>query len=254
MGLTAPIAARAVRRTTAPALTSTARFAWLARLASLDALTGQTGTFTRAATGTAVDSTGTTYTAVHSMPRWESRDWNGTGTRDTLGLRMGSDDLAWTYNGLPETGSLLVDFSEAGTIGTAGAGLVYLGNDAVSGARLTLASNGTNYAATIHNGTTSATATASVVTPTSGQSVRAVVQLEDDATNWRVRLWLDVLGTAGEETTAWTSTITRAATWGATTKIRANRVGSAGTQGSTWVRRIGWHAGLFTPDELAARL
>jgi hypothetical protein len=250
----APFPARAIRRTTAPELTPTSRFRWQARRGSVDALTGHVGTLVRAATGTAVDANGTTYTAGHSMPRWESRDWNGTGVRDTLGLRIAADDLAWTYNGLPETGSLLVDFSEAGTIGTSGAGLVYLGNDAVSGARLTLSSNGTNYAATIHNGTTSVTATASVVTPTSGQSVRAVVQLEDDATNWRIRLWLDVLGTAGEETTSWTSTITRAATWGATTKIRANRVGSAGTQGSTWVRQIAWSAGLLSPDEMNARL
>jgi hypothetical protein len=36
--------------------------------------------------------------------------------------------------------------------------------------------------------------------------------------------------------------------------VRANRVGSAGTQGSTWVREIAWCAGLLSIDEMRERL
>lgn len=254
MAITSPRAAGGVRRTTAPALQSRSRFRWHARFASLDALTGQTGVFTRAATGTAVDANGTSITVGHSMPRWEARDFDGTGSRRELGLRMAADDLAWTFNGRPETGTLSVEFSENGTGTTANAGLVYLGNDAASGARLWITSSGTYYRATIHNGTTSQSVTLASVAPSTGDAVRAVVQLDDDGTDWRIRLWVDTLASAGEEITAWSTAITRAATWGSTTKIRANRVGSAGTQGSTWVRQIAWDAGLLSPDEAVARL
>lgn len=254
MAITSPRAAGGVRRTTAPALQSRSRFRWHARFATLDAITGQTGTLTRAATGTAVDANGTTVTVGHSMPRWEARDFDGTGARRELGLRMAADDLAWTFNGVPETGTLFFEVSENGTGTTANAGLVYLGNDGATGARLWVTSDGTHYKATVHNGTTSASVTLASLAPATGDAIRGVVQLNDDGTNWSIRLWLDTIATAGEEITAWSSTITRAATWGSTTKIRANRVGSAGTQGSTWVRQIAWDAGLLSPDEAVARL
>lgn len=250
----APIPARAVRRQTAPALVPLSRFRWQARRASLDALTGQTGTLVRAATGTAVDANGTTYTAAHSMPRWEARDYWNTGTRDTLGLRLAADDLTWAYNGAPETSTLLVELSEAGTRTTSGAGLVYLGNDGQTGARLIVDASSNNYRATIHNGTTSQSVSLATATPTTGQGAMLAVQLEDDGTNWRVRLVLRVHPTGADSVTAWSSTVTRAAAWGSTTKLRLNRVGSAGTQGSTWVRQLALCDGLLSLDEIAGRL
>ena len=250
----APIPARAVRRQTAPVIATRSRFRWQGRRGSLTALTGQVGVLARSSTGTAVDSNGTTYTAVHTAPRWEARDFAGTGTRRELGIRLAADDLAWTFNGTPETGTFFFEGVEAGTVGTANAGLLYLGNDAVSGARILLDSDGSTYRATIHNGTTSASVSLASAIPTSGQAFRGAVQLQDDGTNWSIRLWMDVLTVSGEEITAWSSTITRAATWGATTKIRANRTGSAGTQGSTWLRQVAWDAGLLTLDEAGARL
>lgn len=249
----APTAARGVRRLTAPALTPVSRFRWQARRASLDALTGQTGTLVRASTGTAVDVTGTTYTAGHSMPRWENRDFSGGGSRYELGLRLTTDDLTWAANWLPETGTLYVELSEEGTRTTANAGLVYLGNDGQTGARLILDSDGTNYRATIHNGTTSQSISLATATPTTGQMTRLAVQLEDTGGNQRVRLLLSIAGGAVTET-AYSSTVSRAAAWGTGAKLRLNRVGSAGTQGNTWVRQVAWHAGLLTLDEMAARL
>jgi hypothetical protein len=249
----APVAARAVRRQNAPVLTPVSRFRWQARFGDLDALTGQTGTLLRAATGTALDANGTTYTAGHSMPRWEARDYNATGFRDTLGLRLAADDLTYLCNWTPERATLLIEFSEAGTRTTAGAGLVYLGNDGQTGARLIVDASTSQYRATIHNGTTSQSVSLATSTPTTDQTARLVVQLDDDGTNQRVRLILRI-GTGSDTTTAYSSTVTRAAAWGTDAKVRLNRVGSAGTQGSTWVRQVAWCAGLLTIDEMVARL
>lgn len=249
----APNPFRAVRRAIAPALVSVSRFRWQARRGTLEAVTGQTGTLTRAATGTALDITGTTYTAGHSMPRWENRDFSSGGSRYELGLRMAADDLTWDANWVPETGSLLVEFSEEGTRTTANAGLVYLGNDGQTGARLILDSNGTNYRATIHNGTTSQSVTLSTATPTTGQMARLLVQLEDTGGNQRVSLTLRV-GAGADTAAGFSATVTRAATWGTGAKLRLNRVGSAGTQGSTWVRQVAWCPGLLTIDQMTARL
>ncbi len=244
---TAPTPARAVRRQNAPVLTAVSRFRWQGRFGELNALTGQAGTLVRAATGTAVDANGTTYTAGHSMPRWESR-------AAQLGLRLAADDLTWPCNWVPEQATILIDFSEAGTRTTSGAGLLYIGNDAQSGGRLIVDASSNQYRATIHNGTTSQSVSLATSTPTTGQQARLLVQLDDDGTNQRVRLLLGIVGVSGETITAWSSTVARTATWGAVAKVRANRVGSAGTQGSTWVREIAWVPGLLSADEIGARL
>lgn len=249
----APSPVRVARRATAPALVSVSRFRWQARRAALDAVTGHTGTLTRAATGTAVDSLGTTYTAGHSMPRWESRDYNATGVRDTLGLRLAADDLTWDANWLPETGTLLIEFSEEGTRTTAGAGLLYLGRDDQTGARLTVDASSNQYRATIHNGTTSQSVSLATSTPTTGQMARLAVQLDDTGGNQRVRLLLSIAG-GTTTTTSYSSTVSRAAAWGTGAKLRVNRVGSAGTQGSTWVRQVAWCPGLLSFDEIVGRL
>lgn len=235
------------RRAGAPDIQPRALFRWQARTVATAALTGHTATLTRAATGTAVDSAGTTYTAAHSMPRWESRTY---GSSARLGLRLAADDLEWPVLFTPRTASLLVECSEAGTRTTSGAGLLYVGNDAQTGARWLIDSSGTNYRATIHNGTTSVSATLATATPTTGQGARLLMQVEDSGTTWRVRLTLSIAGVIGETTTAWSSTITRAAAFGTTTKLRLNRVGSSGTQGSTWVAQVAVVAGLRTTTDV----
>jgi hypothetical protein len=248
----APVAARSVRRAAGPVIRSVSRFRWQARSAELEAVTAQVGTLVRAATGTAVDSAGVTYTAGHSMPRWEVRTW--AGDRPALGIRLAADDLTWPCNWVPERASVLIELAEAGTRTTAGAGLLYLGRDDQTGARLIVDSDGTNYRATIHNGTSSASATLATATPTSGQLARLVVQLDDDGTNQRVRLALTPVATGITTETAWSSTVARAAAWGSGATLRLNRVGSAGTQGSTWIRQVAWMAGLLTASDMLARL
>lgn len=240
----APAAAVLTRPTGAPSVVSRARFRWLARYASLDAITGQAGTLVRAATGTAVDANGTTYTAGHSMPRWETRD-------SVLGLRLAADDLTWDCNWVPETATILIRMSEAGTR-TSGGGLLYIGNDGQTGGRLIVDASSNQYRATIHNGTTSQSVSLTGSTPTTGNAADLLVNLLDTGVNQSVRIarWL-----SGVETvTSYSSTVTRTATWGSGAKVRANRIGSAGTQGSTWIREIAWESGTLTYAQMLARL
>lgn len=242
-------------RPAAPALRSTALFRWQAAR-GLTAVTGPEGVLTRAQSAVGlVDGAGQLYTAVHSMPAWEARDWRGTGTRQTVGLRLGSSSsCAWTIDAAPQTSTLLVEFSEAGTRTANGAALVYIGNDAQTGGRLILDSTGTNYRATLHNGSASESVSLATATPTTSQATRLALQLEDDGTYMRVRLWLDVLRTPGETITAWSGALLRPASWGAPARVRLNRAGASGTEGNTWVRQIAWVAGLLSPTEVAEQL
>jgi hypothetical protein len=248
----APVAARSVRRAAGPVIRSVSRFRWQARSVDLEAVTAQVGTLVRPDKRNTLDSAGNVYTVGHSMPRWEARTW--AGDRQALGIRLNADDLTWPCNWVPERASVLIELAEAGTRTTAGAGLLYLGRDDQTGARLIVDSDGTNYRATIHNGTSSASATLATATPTSGQLARLVVQLDDDGTNQRVRLALTPVATGITTETAWSSTVARAAAWGSGATLRLNRVGSAGTQGSTWIRQVAWMAGLLTASDMLARL
>jgi hypothetical protein len=248
------VGARATRRLTAPVLQSRSLFRWQAAR-GLNALTGQTGAFSRLGFSSGnIDSNGTAFRVGASMPRWEMRDYYGTGARDTVGLRLGIDDLSWDCALLPQTLTVLVELSEAGTRTTSGGGLVYLGNDGQTGARLTLDSDGTNYRVTWHNGSTSVSATLATATPTTGQSAILVAQLEDTGGTQRVRLGLDVQRTIGETWTAWSGTVARAAAFPASTRVRANRVGSAGTQGDVWLRQIAIVSGRRTAQEIIEQL
>lgn len=243
--LTAPMPATLARRDGALPLISRARFRWQARRGTLDALTGQAGTLVRASTATAVDANGTTYTAGYGMPRWETRG-------GALGLRLSSDDLTWPCNWLPGPGTLLVRLSEAGTRTTANAGLLYLGNDGQSGGRVYIDAASNVYRCGIDNGTTGQTVSLTGATPTTGNAADLLLHLDDDGVNMRVRLarWLSGV----ESVTSYTSTVTRFAAWGSGTKLRANRMGSAGTQGSTWIREIAWEPGIVTYADMLARL
>ncbi len=242
---TAPVPTLLTRASGAPIIISRSLFRWQARRGTLDALTGQTGTLVRAATGTAVDGLGTTYTAGHSMPRWETRE-------SRLGLRLAADDLTWPCNVVPVTSTILIRMSEAGTRTTSGAGLLYIGNDGQTGGRLIVDASSNQYRVTIHNGTTGQSVSLTGSTPTTDNEADFIVNLLDTGGNQSVRIarWL-----SGVETvTAYSSTVTRAAVFGTGAKIRANRVGSAGTQGSTWLSEIAWETGTLTYAEMLARL
>lgn len=211
---------------------------WDARDASLDTVQGHTGTLVRAATGTAVDSNGTTYTAVHSQPRWEMRD--DIGTRDAIGLRLAADDLTWPVAPAPAALTAYVACWEVATRTTTGAGLLYLGNAGQTGGRLLIDSTGTNYRATLHDGSTSQSATLATGTPAVGAYTELLLTVTAAGL---VTLTLAVNGGAPVSAVAG-SALTLPAAWGTGAVLRVNRVGSAGTQGSTCLRRVKVAAGV----------
>jgi hypothetical protein len=285
---TAPITARAIRRTTAPVIIAASRFRWVARMGSLTAVTGQAGVLTRAGTAGSSDTNTTSYTAGHSMPRWESvnadvstlvaaplyallqEDGSELLQEDgfallleTGGARLAlrcvtaspaTDSVAWAVNVPVETATVLVDFVERATRTTSSAVLWYLGNDGQTGARLTVSSSGTDYQAILTDGTNTATIALATATPALGAAARLAVQLEVQGPVMRARLLLEILGTAGTTTTAWSSTIPTPASWGATTRFRLNRAGSGGTLGSTSFLQAAWVPGLVSLLDAGERL
>lgn len=233
--MTAPyILPPATRRLTPPTVRSVARWRWLGRLLSLDAMTGQVGTLTRAATGTALDSLGGTITWPHSAARWEIRGGRG-------GLRMATDDLTWPCTFTPEAGTLLVDWTQLTAL-TNGMGVLYIGDDAQSGNRFSLRGGAGNTLVAelrIGGNTSTATLTGTVAT---NDAVVAVVQLDDDGTNQRVRIGAYVNG-ATVAFSSYGTAIARGTAWAAGAVVRANRIGSAGTQGSMWLADAAWFPG-----------
>lgn len=238
----------AVRRLGVPTLRPTAVHQWQASRLSLTALTGQAATLTRSGTGTFTDSGGTTVTAVHSMPRWESRIWFGA---PAIGLRLGTDDLSWPLDWPLGTLTLLIEGINLGTAQTSGHGLLYAGLDAGTGNRLVVRGTGTTIAVDLVVGANTSTATfgSAVANP---DPVQLVVQVEDTGTTQRVRIGGTDAGTP-VAFSAWGTAIARG-TLPSGSRLRLNRVGSAGAQGNAWVRRCAVYAGLLTLDESVDRL
>lgn len=218
-------------------------FLFEARAGQLDALTGDVATFTRAATATCVDSNGVTGTCIDGQERWESLDLVDSDgvTRKRSSLLLSTDDLTWAAAiaaATPAAQTWLIHAVERGTRTTSGAGLWFLGNDGATGARLWITGNATNYVLS-HNNGTDATVTSTLATGTPATNaefwLRAVLN-----TNGSVQLSLSLDGST--ETTATVSSTPATnlgASWGAgTAKVRVNRVGSAGTQGSTALLRL----------------
>jgi hypothetical protein len=67
-------------------------FHWRASDLSLQALTGQTPTLYRAATGSTTDTNGTALTVPRYAPRWTAIDTDSDTTRDTVALGLGSNE------------------------------------------------------------------------------------------------------------------------------------------------------------------
>jgi hypothetical protein len=215
-----------------PALVSRCLLRFSARDTSLDARTiggALAGTLTRAASATATDSLGVSYTCPNGVARWDVRG-------GLVGLRLGTaDDLAWAPSQWrPQAVTLGVDLTNTGGRTITNGGVLSYAIDAGTGARLVLDSSGTNYRLTHHNGTSSVTATLAGTALASDARGRLIGWLRADGA---VRLGL-ALGVSGElsDVTAWSSTLTLASAWPAGARWRANRLGSGGTRGDCWLR------------------
>lgn len=249
----APIPARAVRRVTGPALQSTALFSWHSRLATLTALTGQTGTLTRSSVTTSTDTTLGAWTVGYGYPRWYVYPtWNLSPDPIVTGLITQSEDVAWPIDFVPQSLTVLIEgINTKGSAPVNGGGVLHIGNDAATGNGLSLTGTATTYALTLTTGAGSVTST---LAPAVGNvRWRMVAQMEDNGTTQRIRLGISI-DEAAFAFASWTSTLTRAATFPSGSKVRLNRIGSAGTYGDTWFRRVSIYPGLLTLEQASARL
>lgn len=205
----------------------------------LDAITGQAATLTRPSAATMLDSAGVTVTVPHSRPRREARTFLGTAE---IGLRVAADDITYACTLVPESGTWLVEGVNLGTAQTNNAGLLYVGRDDGTGARLVVRGTGTTFAVDWFNAAEAVSTATLGAAVASGAAFQLVVQLEDTGGNQRVRIGGAVNGGA-VAFSAFGTARARAASYGAGARIRANRVGSAGLQGNAWLRDIAYDAG-----------
>lgn len=173
---------------------------WRADRFDVNALTGQTGTFTRAGTASALDFAGTSATIVHSAPAWQMEDWDGDSSRESVALLMGGSNRLWW----PMIGSLgydnftvYVEFVERGAVGVAGAKVFYIGAADTYGAWFTVDSTGGAYRANVYNGVDVERVTLSVA-PSTGNRVALRATVETDC---KVQLFQSINGATETSTT-----------------------------------------------------
>lgn len=249
--MTAPfIPPASVRRLGVPQLRPLARYQWEASRLSLTALTGQPWALVRASTATLTDSAGATVTVGHTMPRFESRTYNGA---PAIGLRVSTEDLTTTWDVLPSTSTVLIEGIDLGAAGTANAGLLYVGRDDQTGARLAITGGSNTYTATFTNAGGLTSVATFGATVSNGDAFQLVVQIDDDGTNQRVRIGGSDAGIA-VAFSAYGTARARSAAWGTGARLRLNRLGSVGTQGNAWIRRVAEYPGLLTLSEALNRL
>lgn len=207
---------------------------WDARFLSLAAASGQAGTATTSASANLIATDGTTLAAVNGMPRWQVLDVEaGIAGRETPSLWLGTGDtVAWdTAPSLTGGLTLALRFVQPASFPAAGKGLLYLGNDAVSGARLYIDSTGTQYRVTHHNGTSPVTSTLTGTAPTVGQVVLLVATLDTSG-----RVQITQTRDANTPQVATQSGTLSLAALGASPRLRANGIGTANTTAFGLVR------------------
>jgi hypothetical protein len=226
----------------APAVRSLALACWRGQDATLDLIAGRPGTFVRGVTRTATDSNGATITYPADVPAWSVRG-------DLVGLETGVEDrLSWTWSAAPQAMSGALSFIETGGRVTTGRTLLSLSNDAATGARLWLDTDGDYYRIQWTDGSTTRTATLTAGQPTTGQSVVLRWRLAADGA---LTLWQSI--NHAPETTATAAALALPATWATDTRLRLNSLGT-GTGGQAWYRRLVIAAGVLDASALAALL
>ena len=250
-----PLSGRAVRRVTGPALQSTALFSWQARFASMNAVTGQTGTLSPPNADTSIDTNFQVYNAAYGRPRWFGYgDWNPSPNPLVAGLYLRStgDVATWPLEFLPQSLTVLLEgINTNGATPVNGGGIFHLGNDAATGNALSVVGTATTFQAVLTTG--AGTVSSTMAEPMGNVRYRVVVQVEDNGTTQRVRIGASLNETAFVWGT-WSSTLTRAADFPSGSKVRLNRVGTSGTLGNNFFRRFSVFPGLLTLDQATARL
>lgn len=250
MSASHPIPSRAVRRTTAAVLQSTALFHWAARSMSLTAYTGQEGALVRASSDYTEDSNGDAITSGYGRPRWFGSTWLGVSS--AFLYCHTADNLTWPMSFPLQTMTILIEWVNLATTQTSGAGLFALGKDDSTGARVYAQQFPTNrLAAYDRNGTTGG-GSDYASTIAANDRVQSLVQFEVTGGNQRVKLGCALNG--GSFSFAGFGGSSAVGTFGTSPVLRLNRVGASGTAGQALFRRVAIYPGLLTLDEATARL
>jgi hypothetical protein len=146
--------------------------------ATMNPATGQEPTFTRAATRTASDAYGTTYTVGNGRPAWSYSGGN-------LGLLSGTTDVLWyPFPRAIREMSGLVRFVNQGILGSSGHWINAIGAVAPL-FRLEVGSSSTVIARLTNSAAASSTATSATSLATAGQLVQLWWAIEFDGSNMR---------------------------------------------------------------------
>jgi hypothetical protein len=140
---------------------------WVGRRAlSIDALSGQAGVLTQAATVTVTDIPGNTVAVNNKQP-----PWSYVSGQLVTGLLLGTGTkrLEWPFRVVPQAMCGMIDFVENGGLAVVSGGVWSNGS---ATARLWLDSSGTQYRMNYSDGTTTRTCTMTGTAPTTGQRVR----------------------------------------------------------------------------------
>lgn len=128
--------------------------------------------FTRASTESYTDPTGATRQAGTDVLPIDWLDRNGDGVPETPSALLHASAKCWApYPYRPQARTGYIRFIEAGSITTAGGTLLYVGNEAQTGARFVLDSDGSNYRLTYNDGSSTRSSTVSDVVPQVGDDV-----------------------------------------------------------------------------------
>lgn len=146
--------------------------------------------YTRSGSVTYTDATGTTRTAgANVLPvDWLDRDSDGTYELPTALLHTTATCWA-SYLIPPQARTGYLRFIEAGSVTTSGATVLYVGKADGTGARFYLESDGANYRAVYHNGSSSVSSTVADAAPSSGDDVELYWTQGSDG---RVRLMMRI--------------------------------------------------------------
>jgi hypothetical protein len=195
---------------------------WRAREHSLDARTGQTGTFLRASAKAVADSFGVNRTVNHSQPAWRGVDLDLDSTSESIALALGATEgVSWPVPVLPRAMSGLVDFIQNQAI-TPTSAILALCSGAAANPLLMIESTGAQYRIRHHNGTSAVSSTMTGTAPTSGQRVR--LRFSIDATG-TVQIWQSVALGAEVAATA-SGALTLGAAWSGTPTLWLNSAGT----------------------------
>lgn len=202
-------------------------FHWRADRLDLAAESGQNpadATFT--STSNLIGTDGATFAALTSQPSWQIADLDATiSGRDTPTLMFGTGDtVGYTLPVKLRALTLLAHFLQPSSMPASGKGLLYLGNDGVTGSRVYFDSNGTYWRMTYHDGSTSVTSTLNVV----GAAGDEIVLLGTLGSDGKVQIVQYNL-TSGVTTTATQSGALTLVNLPASAKVRLNGIGTANT-------------------------